>query len=145
MSRHSLLNRYMNTTAPCGVPSFDSDHWPSSDTPAFNHFWMRRSMRGCPTRCSINFTAHSIDKLSKNPRSLHRAPSSLASSGFPQSSHPALDAGCDPAETRTRSLEVHLVNLVENGRYGLLNNLVLLRRNAQRTLPPVSLRYIDSA
>src|SRR5712692_7659373 len=28
-------------TAPCGVPSFVSDHWPSSDTPAFSHFRIR--------------------------------------------------------------------------------------------------------
>src|SRR5260370_18734618 len=27
------------TTAPCGVPTLLSDHWPSSDTPAFCHFW----------------------------------------------------------------------------------------------------------
>src|SRR5215831_14726761 len=27
-------------TAPCGVPTSVSDHSPSSDTPAFNHFWM---------------------------------------------------------------------------------------------------------
>ena len=26
-------------TAPCGVPTVVSDHWPSSDTPARNHFW----------------------------------------------------------------------------------------------------------
>src|ERR1035438_662228 len=44
-------------TPPCGVPTLVSDHWPSSDTPAFNHFWIRRTMRGSPTRCSINFTA----------------------------------------------------------------------------------------
>src|SRR6202521_1666896 len=43
-----------------------------------------------------------------------------------------------------KALEVHLVNLVEDGHYGLLNNLVLQRRNAQRTLPPVWLRYVDS-
>src|SRR6266853_5204054 len=43
-----------------------------------------------------------------------------------------------------KSLEVHLVNLVENGHRGLLNKLVLQRRDAQRTLPPVRLRNIDS-
>jgi hypothetical protein len=31
-------------TAPCGVPCFVSDHWPSSDTPALSHFWIRRSI-----------------------------------------------------------------------------------------------------
>ena len=31
-------------TAPGGVPCFVSDHWPSSDTPALSHFWIRRSI-----------------------------------------------------------------------------------------------------
>jgi hypothetical protein len=26
-------------TAPCGVPTLLSDHWPSSDIPALSHFW----------------------------------------------------------------------------------------------------------
>ena len=43
------------------------------------------------------------------------------------------------------AFEVHLVNLIENGHHGLLNYLVLQRRYAQRTLPPVGLRYIDSS
>ena len=35
-------------TAPCGVPSLDSDHWPSSDTPAVSHFWISRNiLRSC--------------------------------------------------------------------------------------------------
>ncbi len=43
-----------------------------------------------------------------------------------------------------KSFEVHLINLIEDGHHRLLNNLVLQRRDAQRTLPPVGLRYIDS-
>ncbi len=43
-----------------------------------------------------------------------------------------------------KAFEVHLINLIEDGHHGLLNNLVLQRRDAQRTLPPVGLRYIDS-
>ena len=43
-----------------------------------------------------------------------------------------------------KALEVHLVNLIENDHHGLLNNLVFQRRDAQRTFPPVGLRYIDS-
>src|ERR1700724_3400298 len=46
-------------TAPCGVPLFVSDHWPSSDTPAFSHFRIRRSILRSATRCSMNFKAHS--------------------------------------------------------------------------------------
>src|SRR5208282_4833111 len=53
------------TTAPCGVPTFVSDHWPSSDTPAFNHFWIRRRIRRSATRCSMNFIVHSWFMLVK--------------------------------------------------------------------------------
>src|ERR1700693_4032329 len=43
-----------------------------------------------------------------------------------------------------KALEVHLVNLIEEGHRGLVNKFVLQRRDAQRTLPPVRLRYVDS-
>ena len=42
------------------------------------------------------------------------------------------------------ALEVDLINLIEDRHNGLLDDLVLQRRDAQRTLPPVGLRYIDS-
>jgi hypothetical protein len=41
-------------TAPCGVPSSDGAHVPSSRTPAFSHLPIRRSMRLSPIRCSRN-------------------------------------------------------------------------------------------
>jgi site-specific DNA recombinase len=44
-----------------------------------------------------------------------------------------------------KAFEVHLVNFVENGHHGLLNDFVLQRRDAQRALPSVDLRYIDSS
>src|SRR4051794_14525139 len=44
-----------------------------------------------------------------------------------------------------KALEVGLVNLVKDRHHSLLNNLVLQRCNAQRALPPVRLRYIDSS
>src|ERR1700694_3555097 len=50
-------------------------------------------------------------------------------------------AGPEPIR---KALEVHLVNLIEDGHRGLLNKFVLQRRDAQRTLPPVRLRYVDS-
>ena len=50
--------------------------------------------------------------------------------------------------TRTKpireSSKVHLINLVEDGHHRVLNKLVFQRRNAQRSLPAVSFRYIDS-
>jgi hypothetical protein len=56
------------TTAPCGVPSFVSDHWPSSDTPAFSHFRIRQSILRSATRCSMNLIVHSWLRLSKEAR-----------------------------------------------------------------------------
>jgi hypothetical protein len=44
-----------------------------------------------------------------------------------------------------KASEVHLIYLIENGHHGLLNDFVLQGRDAQRTLPPVGLRYIDSS
>jgi hypothetical protein len=44
-----------------------------------------------------------------------------------------------------KAFEVDLVNLVEDRHHGLLNDFVLQRRDAQRTLPPVGLRDIDSS
>jgi hypothetical protein len=41
--------------------------------------------------------------------------------------------------------KVHLVYLVEDGDHRLLDNLVLQRRDAQRPLPAVSLRYVHSS
>jgi hypothetical protein len=41
--------------------------------------------------------------------------------------------------------EVHFVYLVEDGHHSLLNNLVLQRSDADRALPSVGLRYINSS
>src|SRR5215831_15473113 len=54
-------------TAPCGVPTSVFDHFPSSDTPAISHFWIRHSILRSAIRCSMNLTSHSCDKLSKDP------------------------------------------------------------------------------
>src|SRR5271169_3555427 len=64
------------TTAPCGVPSFVSDHWPSSDTPAFSHLLISRSTRLSATRCCTNFIVHSWSMLSKDTTT-HYPPSAL--------------------------------------------------------------------
>jgi len=47
-------------------------------------------------------------------------------------------------ETVTKAFEVDLIDLIEDRHHGLLHDLVFQCRDAQRTLPPVSLRYIDS-
>ncbi|MBV8831433.1 MAG: recombinase family protein [Acidobacteriaceae bacterium] len=41
--------------------------------------------------------------------------------------------------------EVRLINFIEHGHHGLLNNLVLQRRNPQRTLPSIRLRNVHSS
>jgi hypothetical protein len=52
------------------------------------------------------------------------------------------DAGCDRAGIRKR---VGLVNLIEDRHHSLLDDLVLQCCDAQRALPPIGLRYIDSS
>src|SRR5258708_32056264 len=48
------------------------------------------------------------------------------------------------AEPVREALEVDLIYLVEDRHHSLLNDFVLQRRDAQRTLPPVGLRNKDS-
>ena len=42
------------------------------------------------------------------------------------------------------AFEVDLINLIEDRHHGLLDDFVFQCRDAQRTLPPIGLRYIDS-
>jgi len=42
------------------------------------------------------------------------------------------------------AFEVDLVNLIEDRHHGLLDDLIFQRRDSQRTLSPIGLRYIDS-
>jgi hypothetical protein len=48
------------------------------------------------------------------------------------------------SEPIREALEVDLVYLIEDRHHGLLDDFVFHRRDAQRTLPSVGLRYIDS-
>src|SRR6185437_7831355 len=48
-------------------------------------------------------------------------------------------------ESVREALEVGLVNLVEDRHHSLLDDLVLQCYDAQRALPPVGLRYVDSS
>ena len=58
-------------TDPCPVPfSLTFDHPVFEDAPAFNHFWIRRMMRGSPIRCSKKRISHSWLFSSKNVRML---------------------------------------------------------------------------
>src|SRR5215468_1286943 len=48
-------------------------------------------------------------------------------------------------ESVRKAFEVDLVNLVEDRHHGLLNDFVLQCCDAQRALPPIGLRNIDSS
>src|SRR5665213_2065263 len=95
----------------------------SSETPAFSHFWISSGTRLSATRWPIQFT-----RFFRSPGSAHQAPR----------------ARYVPPEPVRKAFEVRLVNLIEHGHHGLLNNLVLQRRDTQRTFPPVSLRNVHS-
>jgi hypothetical protein len=49
------------------------------------------------------------------------------------------------SEPVRKAFEVDLINLIEDRHHSLLNDFVFQCRDAQRTLSPVSLRYIDSS
>jgi hypothetical protein len=53
------VRKQRRNTAPCGVPTFVSNHSPSSDTPALNHLRIRRSILGSAIRCWTNRSIHS--------------------------------------------------------------------------------------
>jgi len=50
-------------TPPCGVPSSLLFHRPSSSTPAFNHFRIKRTTRWSAIRCSMNSPATRVDTI----------------------------------------------------------------------------------
>jgi hypothetical protein len=53
------------TTAPWGVPASVSDQTPSSITPAFSHFWIKRRILGSAIRFSMSWISFSFGMLSK--------------------------------------------------------------------------------
>src|ERR1019366_1190948 len=134
------------TTALCGVPTFVSDHRPSSETPAFNHFWIRRSIRRSATRCSMNFIVHSwfhVVKEATNVRIEHPV-HSLPLNARRQRVQRLMRAATGPEPIR-KAFEVDLIDLVEDRHHSLLNDFVLQCSDAQWALPPIGLRNIDSS
>jgi hypothetical protein len=93
----------------------------------------------------MNFNAHSCDTLSKkspNVRIEHPV-HALRLDTHTQRIQRLVRVASRP-EPIGEAFEVHLVNRIENGHHGLLNYFVLQGRDAQRSLPPVGLRNIDS-
>jgi hypothetical protein len=79
----------------------------------------------------MNFNAHSCDTLSKkspNVRIEHPV-HALPLDAHIQRVQRLMWTATGPEPIR-KALEVHLVDLVEDGHHGLLNNLVLQRRDA---------------
>jgi hypothetical protein len=96
------------TTAPCGVPTFVSDHWPSSDTPALSHFWIKRTIRRSATRCWRNFSVHSWLTLSKETTTHYPSSALLETSDHHWSPSPIRRtvSGGPPTSTHARRLAV---------------------------------------
>src|SRR6266852_7277319 len=131
-------------TDPCGVPTSVFDHSPSSDTPAFSHFRIRRSILRSATRCSTNLTSHWWDRLSKKPQTA----SSIQFTFFRIQPHPQRVQSIVLAAPRPEPIgeaqKVLFVNLIEDRHYGLLDDLVLQSCNTQGTLPSISFRNVGS-
>ena len=74
----------------------------------------------------------------------HRVSSSLSSAGCPRQCVKRLMRAAARTEPVGEALEVDLIDLVEDRHHSLLDDPVLQSRDAQRALPPIGLRYIDS-
>src|SRR5260370_27621496 len=114
--------------------------FPSSSTPAFIHFWMSRTTRRSAMRCSMNFTSHSCEIVSKNPRiSRFEHPVHLLrqQSGVKRIQRVVL------ASLRTepvrKSKEVRFVDSVHHLDRRSLNDLILPRGYSERSHPPLGL------
>ncbi len=131
-------------TDPCPVPLSLTVTTPSSRTPAFSHFWIRRMMRRSPIRCSRKsdqpFLAHLIEER--------------ADVGVQYPVHlPAFDPDTERIQRIMRAAsrpepvrepeEVFLVDRVQQRSHRPLDDLVLQGRNRDRALPAVRLGYID--
>ena len=77
---------------------------PSSDTPAFSHFWIRRSIRRSAIRCSMNLhQPFVVDGVEEVTDVCVEHPVHLLPHDAPPRAHPAHHAGCVRAGTHRRS------------------------------------------
>ena len=143
-------------TAPCGVPTLVLLRRPPSDTPAFNHFWISRSILVLPVmEKQGRWVRHpKLDQL--HQLFMVDVVEEAANVGvqYPvhllphdprcQSIQRIMSAFARP-EAVGKAHEVLLVDCFEHRLGRLLDNLVLQRRDAQRALPPVSSEQVHSA
>ena len=128
--------------APCGVPTFVSDQMPSSETPAFKPFLDQPKYSPVGHSGAGETAASTRGSRYRRTRGCrHPAPSSPASGRSRPLTHPTLDAGLRCRSRPIREApKVHLIYLIEDGDHGLLNDLVLQGRDAQRPLSTVGFR-----
>ena len=90
--------------APCGTPSSNAVHDPSSMTPAASHFWISRRTLLSAIRCSKNLHQPSMVEAGEVIAEIRvEHPVHLLAARSRRRAHPTRDAGCAPAETRTRT------------------------------------------
>src|SRR5436853_6673738 len=129
-------------TAPCGVPASVSDQTPSSITPAFSHFWMRRRTLGSAIRFSSNWTSFSFEMLIEKALQIQieNLVHPLPLDRYIQRVQRHMLAPSRPKSVR-ESPKVLFVDTVEDRHHCLLDDLILQRRDAQWPLLPIGLRY----
>ena len=102
-------------------------------------------MRGSATRCCTKLEQPFVVKMiEKSPNVRVQHPVHLLPRDPDRQRIQRLMLAAPRPETIRESQKVLFVNLVEDGDHGLLNNLVLQRRDPQRPLPPVGFRYVHS-
>ena len=132
---------------PLGVfPTFVFDHSPSSLTPAVSHLRISRRMRLSPMRCSRNFINHS---WSMRVEEAFDVGVQYPIHSFAGEADRQRIECVVTTPTRSKAIaeteKVLLVDALEHPEHRLLDDLVLQRRDAQRSLPTVGLGYPDSA
>src|ERR1700720_3875824 len=130
-------------TDPCPVPLSLTLTTPSSRTPAFSHFWIRRIMRRSPIRCSTNRMSHSWLTVSKNDRMSASSIQLTLLLWIPTQS--ASSPSCVPRGPKSvrETEEVFLVDRVQQRDHRPLDVLVLKARNREGALPAIRLGNID--
>src|SRR6516225_7115776 len=131
-------------TEPCPVPLSLTVTTPSSMTPAFSHFWIRRIMRRSLIRCSRKRISHSWLISSKNDRMSASNMKLIFLLWIPdtESIQRVMRAAPRPESVR-HSEEIFLVDRVQQRDHRPLDDLVLQRGYRERALPAIWPGYVD--
>src|SRR5499427_3624165 len=131
-----MLARSGEITDPCGLPVFGSDHSPSSITPAFNHLWINRSMRGVGDTMlhELNQPAF-IEVVEKAADISVQNVVHLLLQECKRQRIQRIMLAAPRAKSIREAEKVLFVNLVEDGGHSVLDDFVLQGRDSQWTLP----------